>query len=222
AAAREAAEPAPAEARVSAEPLAEQRPRRAARRAPAKKTAAAPDQVLAFSEALSGISGLGPARSADLAAHFGTVEALRQADVEQLAQVPGISQTLARRIRARLDEQQPAPAAPTATKATAKKAPARKTAAKRAPPSKAAAKAASSSAAARRGTARKAPVGDRQVARFQAALSGVSGLGPARIADLAGRFGTLRRLQTASTQEIAAVPGISETLARRIQQALQR
>jgi len=55
-------------------------------------------------EALGPVSGLGPAKRAQLLQFFGTWRRLRNASVERLAQVPGITPPLAERIRAALDE----------------------------------------------------------------------------------------------------------------------
>ncbi|HVL49582.1 MAG TPA: excinuclease ABC subunit UvrC [Candidatus Thermoplasmatota archaeon] len=49
--------------------------------------------------ALDGIEGVGPAKKRVLLAHFGSVEAVREAREEDLARVPGVSRALARRIR---------------------------------------------------------------------------------------------------------------------------
>ncbi len=56
----------------------------------------------ALASALDDIPGVGPRRKQDLLVRFGSVEAMRIASVEQLAQVRGISRTLAERIRGRL------------------------------------------------------------------------------------------------------------------------
>jgi excinuclease ABC subunit C len=47
---------------------------------------------------LDGIQGLGAKRRAALLERFGTVEKIKQAELEELASVPGISPTLAERI----------------------------------------------------------------------------------------------------------------------------
>ncbi len=52
----------------------------------------------ALRSALDEIPGIGPRRRQDLLVRFGSVEAIRQASVEELAQVRGISQMLAQRI----------------------------------------------------------------------------------------------------------------------------
>jgi hypothetical protein len=53
-------------------------------------------------ELLSDVSGVGPAKQSALADRFGTVAALRDASVKDLSAVPGISPTLATRIKAAL------------------------------------------------------------------------------------------------------------------------
>jgi hypothetical protein len=67
-----------------------------AKKAGAKKPTA--EGLPAGFEVLSEVSGVGPAKQRAIAARFGTVEALRAADTDDLAAVPGISETLARRI----------------------------------------------------------------------------------------------------------------------------
>lgn len=52
--------------------------------------------------ALDDIQGVGPARAKALIRHFGSVAAIREADVEQIALVPGIGLASAHSIRARL------------------------------------------------------------------------------------------------------------------------
>ena len=54
-------------------------------------------------QVLSGVRGLGPAKVAALVEHFGSLEAIRAADVEQLTAVPGIGRNLAEAIRAHLE-----------------------------------------------------------------------------------------------------------------------
>ena len=54
--------------------------------------------------ALDGIPGVGPARRRRLLAHFGSVEAIRNAPFEDVAALPGIGEHVARRIRERLEE----------------------------------------------------------------------------------------------------------------------
>jgi hypothetical protein len=53
-------------------------------------------------ELLADVSGVGPAKQRLLAERFGTVTAIRAASIDELATVPGISPTLATRIRAAL------------------------------------------------------------------------------------------------------------------------
>jgi hypothetical protein len=55
---------------------------------------------------------------------------------------------------------------------------------------------------------------------IKALLADVSGVGPAKQNLLAERFGTVAALRSASVDELAAVPGISRTLASRIQRAV--
>lgn len=52
--------------------------------------------------ALDEIQGVGPAKAKALIRHFGSVAALREADVEQIARVPGVGEATAAVIRARL------------------------------------------------------------------------------------------------------------------------
>ncbi len=54
--------------------------------------------------ALDGVPGLGSARRSALVAHFGSVANLRQATIEQIAEVPGIGQMTARAVREALVE----------------------------------------------------------------------------------------------------------------------
>jgi hypothetical protein len=68
-----------------------------AKKATAKKSTPAAGLPAGF-EVLSEVSGVGPAKQRAIAARFGTVEALRAADADELAEIPGISATLARRI----------------------------------------------------------------------------------------------------------------------------
>jgi hypothetical protein len=63
--------------------------------APASDTGGEEDLRAALAE----VSGVGPAKQEELASHFGTLEALRAASVDELLEVPGISRTLATRIR---------------------------------------------------------------------------------------------------------------------------
>ncbi|MDR1891657.1 MAG: excinuclease ABC subunit UvrC, partial [Oscillospiraceae bacterium] len=51
-----------------------------------------------FSSTLTQISGIGPARAKVLLKHFGTVEAIKKAEVEDLAAVKGLTKTAARAI----------------------------------------------------------------------------------------------------------------------------
>ncbi|QFG68748.1 excinuclease ABC subunit UvrC [Ornithinimicrobium pratense] len=60
--------------------------------------------------ALDGIPGLGPARQKALLRHFGSVKALRAADLTQLQEVPGVGPALAQTVLARLRDEQPGPA----------------------------------------------------------------------------------------------------------------
>jgi hypothetical protein len=73
-----------------------------ARKSTAKRVTAAGvgagEDAALFEEALSGISGVGPAKRSHLIRHFGSFDRLRSASVEELQEVPGISETLARRI----------------------------------------------------------------------------------------------------------------------------
>jgi MFS family permease len=54
-------------------------------------------------QVLAGVRGLGPAKVEALVEHFGSLDAIRAADVEQLTAVPGIGQGLAEAIRAHLE-----------------------------------------------------------------------------------------------------------------------
>ncbi len=56
----------------------------------------------ALTSALDRIPGIGPRRKKDLLVRFGSVKAIRQASVEELAQVRGVSEPLAERIRHQL------------------------------------------------------------------------------------------------------------------------
>ncbi|GAB3188726.1 excinuclease ABC subunit UvrC [Nesterenkonia suensis] len=51
---------------------------------------------------LDDVPGLGPARRRAVVEHFGSVATLRQASVEEIAEVPGVGETTARRIREHL------------------------------------------------------------------------------------------------------------------------
>src|SRR5262245_9881324 len=59
-------------------------------------------------------------------------------------------------------------------------------------------------------------------ARLSSPLDAVAGVGPRRRRALLRHFGSLRRVREASTEEIAAVPGITLTLAAEIKQHLAR
>ena len=61
-------------------------------------SAAVDDDAARFEQVLSPIAGVGPGKRAALLAHFGTYRKLRAATPEKLAQVQGISKTLAQRI----------------------------------------------------------------------------------------------------------------------------
>jgi MFS family permease len=54
-------------------------------------------------QVLAGVRGLGPAKVAALVEHFGSLDAIRAADVEQLTAVPGIGRSLAEAIRTHLE-----------------------------------------------------------------------------------------------------------------------
>jgi excinuclease ABC subunit C len=49
------------------------------------------------------VSGIGPARRKALLTHFGTIDAVRKASIEQLMEVPGITETLATAIKNELE-----------------------------------------------------------------------------------------------------------------------
>jgi uncharacterized membrane protein YgcG len=53
-------------------------------------------------EALAAVPGLGPARTTALLEHFGSVEAVRDADVDELTDVAGVGDRLARTIKSEL------------------------------------------------------------------------------------------------------------------------
>jgi len=53
---------------------------------------------------LDEIAGIGPTRKRALLAHFGTAKAVARAGVEDLASVPGVSESLARTIFAHFHE----------------------------------------------------------------------------------------------------------------------
>jgi excinuclease ABC subunit C len=60
----------------------------------------------------------------------------------------------------------------------------------------------------------------RAKAQTRSALDEMPGIGPARKRALLRVFGSTRQLRRASVDEIAAVPGISRTLAQRIHETL--
>jgi excinuclease ABC subunit C len=60
----------------------------------------------------------------------------------------------------------------------------------------------------------------RSVSMVDSALDGVPGLGPARRKALLARFGSLRRLKSANSEQIAAVPGFGPALAQAVVDAL--
>ena len=60
--------------------------------------------------ALDGIPGLGPARQKALLRHFGSVRAVRAADLGQLQEVPGVGPALAQTLLSRLRAEEPGPA----------------------------------------------------------------------------------------------------------------
>jgi excinuclease ABC subunit C len=62
----------------------------------------------------------------------------------------------------------------------------------------------------------------RARARFASRLDAIPGVGPRRRRALLRRFGSLRRVGEASTEEIAAVPGITLTLATQIKEQLAK
>ncbi|MDP8255746.1 MAG: excinuclease ABC subunit UvrC [Candidatus Alcyoniella australis] len=57
-----------------------------------------------LASALDGVPGLGPKRKRALLRHFGSVERIRQADVEQLSAVPGVPESIVRALRERLEQ----------------------------------------------------------------------------------------------------------------------
>lgn len=81
-------------------------PKPSARTDDAGGTAAAPasadDDAAQIEQVLTPIAGVGPAKRTALREHFGTYRKLRAATPEQLAEVPGISKTLAQRIHENL------------------------------------------------------------------------------------------------------------------------
>lgn len=64
---------------------------------------------------LDDVPGLGETRRKSLLAHFGSLKALRRADVDEIAQVPGFGPVLARSVVAALGAEKPQPAVNTAT-----------------------------------------------------------------------------------------------------------
>jgi excinuclease ABC subunit C len=62
----------------------------------------------------------------------------------------------------------------------------------------------------------------RARAGFVSRLDAIAGVGPRRRRALLRRFGSLRRVGEASTEEIAAVPGITLTLAAQIKEQLAK
>jgi excinuclease ABC subunit C len=60
----------------------------------------------------------------------------------------------------------------------------------------------------------------RERARFVSTLDAIPGVGPRRRRALLRRFGSVRRVREASTEALAAVPGITVTLAARIKEQL--
>jgi excinuclease ABC subunit C len=62
----------------------------------------------------------------------------------------------------------------------------------------------------------------RARARFASRLDGIPGVGPRRRRALLRRFGSLRRVGEASTEELATVPGITLTLAAQIKEQLAK
>jgi excinuclease ABC subunit C len=59
------------------------------------------NQVAIASE-LDAVPGIGPARRKALLKHFGSLDAIRQASIEELAAVPGMTATAAQSVRERL------------------------------------------------------------------------------------------------------------------------
>ncbi len=56
----------------------------------------------AVASALDAVPGIGPARRKALLKHFGSLEAVREASVEKLAAVPGMTLAAAQSVRERL------------------------------------------------------------------------------------------------------------------------
>jgi excinuclease ABC subunit C len=57
---------------------------------------------LAVASELDAVPGIGPARRKALLKHFGSLEAIRQASLEELAAVPGMTSAAAQSVRERL------------------------------------------------------------------------------------------------------------------------
>jgi len=62
----------------------------------------------------------------------------------------------------------------------------------------------------------------RARARLRSRLDAIAGVGPRRRRALLRRFGSLRRIGEASAEELAAIPGITLTLAAQIKEELAR
>jgi len=60
----------------------------------------------------------------------------------------------------------------------------------------------------------------RDRARLHSPLDDVPGVGPRRRRELLRHFGSLRRLRSATVEEVAAVPGVSLELAARIKETV--
>jgi excinuclease ABC subunit C len=60
----------------------------------------------------------------------------------------------------------------------------------------------------------------RDRARLRSPLDDIPGIGPSRRRELLRHFGSVRRLRTATMEELLAVPGISTEMANRIKEAL--
>ena len=56
------------------------------------------DKRMKISE-LDNIGGIGPAKRNALLAHFGSIDAVKQADISNLRDVPGITEAIAAKIR---------------------------------------------------------------------------------------------------------------------------
>lgn len=111
AAAKKAAAPAPEPAAPPAEEApavaeqpeavvvpAEKATKKAAGKKATKKATARRDAPESFQAALTGVTGLGPARATTLHERFGSISALRGSSVEEIAATPGVSRTIAERI----------------------------------------------------------------------------------------------------------------------------